>query len=31
MPEWPDVETFKRYLDATALHRYTLKVSINNP
>jgi formamidopyrimidine-DNA glycosylase len=28
MPELPDVETFKRYLDATALHREIVRVGV---
>jgi len=28
MPELPDVETFKRYLDATALHQKIQKVHV---
>lgn len=30
MPELPDVETFKRYLDATSLHRRIVDVEVRN-
>lgn len=30
MPELPDVETFRRYLDATALHQRIRKMSVND-
>jgi formamidopyrimidine-DNA glycosylase len=30
MPELPDVETFKRYLDATSLHRHIVDVEVRN-
>src|SRR5260370_676109 len=31
MPELPDVEILKRYLDATALHQQIEAVSVKNP
>ena len=31
MPELPDVETFKRYLDATSLHQRITGVDVQNP
>lgn len=31
MPELPDVETFRRYLDATALHQSLADVRVRNP
>lgn len=30
MPELPDVETFKRYLDATSLHQHIVDVDVRN-
>src|SRR4051812_21905407 len=30
MPELPDVEIFKRYLDGTALHQKIIRVSVGN-
>jgi formamidopyrimidine-DNA glycosylase len=30
MPELPDVETFKRYLDATSLHQRIVRVEVRN-
>ena len=30
MPELPDVEIFKQYLDATSLHKLIEKVDVNN-
>jgi formamidopyrimidine-DNA glycosylase len=30
MPELPDVEVFKRYLDATALNQKIARVSVKN-
>ena len=30
MPEWPDVEIFKRYLDATSLHQKIQTVKVHN-
>jgi formamidopyrimidine-DNA glycosylase len=30
MPEWPDVEIFKQYLDATSLHRKIRTVTVHN-
>lgn len=31
MPELPDVEIFRRYVESTSLHKKITKVSINNP
>jgi formamidopyrimidine-DNA glycosylase len=30
MPELPDVETFRRYLDSTALHQRIREVAVND-
>ena len=31
MPELPDVETYKRYLDATSLHKEIVDVELRGP
>ena len=30
MPELPDVETFKRYIDSTALHKTIKNTTVSN-
>ena len=30
MPEWPDVETFRRYVAATSLHQGIVDVEVSN-